>query len=279
MSSLSHLDEFQKDIMKKIVANYKAYIENLNHGNPDDEVSMFFSILMYDTLKSKDYFHVEEAHIVTSNNTEIDFEIVYNKPLMVEDGQLDIDNLIDSETKSIKIKLIRFLDFILKLYNQGFIVLSDEEDEPTKEEAWERADYKNCINKGYKVELICFSSSRLKEFVDKYYHAAIIPTQLLIDFVKNKYLSNDEVKFRKSQRLGKIAILSSVLIAIASPLMMTKCSSSKINKTQFEKIINSIHVADSINGSQSNQIIMQLDSVKTEVRKIQKNEKTTNEKL
>ena len=253
MSYISNLDEFQKDILNDIVSNYKVYINQLDHSTYQSETSMFLSYLMYDTLKRNNYQHVVEMYLATyKDSAQINLEIVYNTPLMENEGILDLKKQIKSITNTTKFRLIKFLDFIFKLYSQGLVVFSNEEEEQTEYRAWVKADYKLCKAKGYTIETTYFCSSELKNIVDKYYCSAIIPTQTLIDLVDNQYLSNDDIKFIKSQRLGKLGIISSFIIAILSPWLMTKCSYTKIDNTQFDKMIISSHITDSINELHNN---------------------------
>lgn len=256
MNVLINLDSFQKRILSKIIENFNNYTCSFSSSASIDETSMFLSFLMHDILNTGMY--AEEMYIATDKDcSQISFEIVFNKPQMNEDGVVDIEEYIDMYTKTTKLELIRFLDFIYKLYALGLIVFSDEQEEQTEYSVWETHDNKRCISKGFEVRSIYFSSAILKDFVDKYYCAAIIPTSTLIDFVNNNYLSEEQIQFKKTQRLSKFAIILSFLIGIGSPWLMTKCSKSTIEPVQLEAIINAIpERVDEVKLSQE-----QLDSI------------------
>lgn len=274
MNVLNNLDCFQKRILLRIIENFDNYVSSFSSSASIDETSMFLSFLMYDILNTGMY--AEEMYIATDKDySQIDFEIVFNKPQMKDDGVIDIEEYIDTYTKTTKLELIRFLDFIYKLYTLGLIVFSDEEEEQTEYSVWETHDHKRCISMGFDVRTICFSSAILKDFVDKYYSAAIIPTSTLIDFVNNKYLSEEQIQFKRTQRLSKFAITVSFLIGIGSPWLMTTCSKSTIEPTQLETIINAIpERVDEVRLNQE-----QMDSIASIIKNTsQHNGKTTNGK-
>lgn len=167
MNVLNNLDDFQKGIIIKILENFNNYTYGFHASASIDEANMFLSHLMYDTLNTNIY--VEEMYIATfKDSSQITFQIVYNTHKMRKNGIEDMEGYIEKSSKSIKLELIRFLDFIYKLYNQGLIVFSDEEEGETDYLVWEKADYILCQTKGFIVESVFFSSEVFKYFVDKY---------------------------------------------------------------------------------------------------------------
>ena len=109
---------------------------------------------MYGILNTNIY--VEEMYMATfKDSSQITFQIVYNTHKMRENGIEDMEGYIEKSSKSIKLELIRFLDFIYKLYNQGLVVFSDEEEGVTDYSTWEKADYKLCQT-SYIVESVFF---------------------------------------------------------------------------------------------------------------------------
>lgn len=195
---------------------------------------------------------------------------------MKENGIEDMERYIEKSSKSIKLELIRFLDFIYKLYNQGLIVFSDEVEGETDYSVWEKADYKLCQNKGFIVECVFFSSEVYKYFVDKYYTAAIIPSPLLIEYRNNKFQNEEQIQFKKTLLVSKIAIVISLIIGLGSPWLMTMCSKSTIEPAQLETIISAIpERVDEVKLNQE-----QIDTIITKLneRKESNNGKTKNAK-
>lgn len=239
MSVLNNLDDFQKGIIIKILDNFHNYSYGFHTSTSIDETNMFLSHLMFDILNTNIY--VEEMYIATfKDSSQITFQIVYNTHKMRENGIEDRQEYIEKYSKSIKLELIRFLDLIYKLYNQGLIVFSDEEEGETDYSVWEKADYKLCQTKGFIVESVFFSSGVFKHFVDKYYTAAIIPSPILIEYKNNDFQSEEQIHFKRTQTVSKIAIGISLAIGLGSPWLMTKCSKSSIEPAQLETIINAI---------------------------------------
>lgn len=273
MNVLNNLDDFQKGIIIKILNNFNNYTCGSHDSNSIDETNMFLSHLMYDILNTNIY--VEEMYIATfKDSSQITFQIVYNTHKMRENGIEDMQGYIEKYSKLIKLELIRFLDFIYKLYNQGLIVFSDEEEGETDYSVWEKADYKLCQTKGFIVESVFFSSGVFKYFVDKYYTAAIIPSPILIEYKNNDFQNEEEIQFKRTQTVSKIAIGISLVIGLGSPWLMTTCSKSTIEPAQLETIINAIpERVDEVRLNQE-----QMDSITSIIKNIsQHNEKSTNE--
>ena len=266
MNVLNNLDDFQKGIIIRILENFNNYICSFHDSNSIDETNMFLSHLMYDILNTNIY--VEEMYIATfRDSSQITFQIVYNTCKMRENGIGDIEGYIEKSSKSIKLGLIRFLDFIYKLYNTGLIVFSDEEEDKTDYSAWEKADYKLCQTKGFKVESVFFSSGVFKYFVDKYYTAAIIPSPLLIEYRNNNFQNEEQIQFKRTQLVSKIAIGISLVIGLGSPWLMTECSKSTIKPTQLETIIDAIpERVDEVRINQE-----QMDSITFAIKNISQN--------
>ena len=274
MNVLNNLDSFQKRILSKIIENFNIYTCSFSSSVSIDESCMFLSYLMYDILNTGIY--VEEMYIATyKDSSQVNFEIVFDTPQMEADGINDTEEYIYNYVQTTKLELIQFLDFIYQLFNHGLIVFSDEEELETEFSEWASADNQLCKNKGFSIETFSFSSTILKRFVDKCYNAAIIPNSTLIDFVNNKFLSEEQINFRKSQKLGKAAILTSLFIAVISPWLMTTCSKSTIEPMQLETIINAIpERVDEVRLNQE-----QMDSIISIIKNTsQHNGKTTNEK-
>lgn len=274
MNVLNNLDDFQTGIIIRIIENFNNYTEGFHDSTSIDEANMFLSHLMYDILNTNIY--VEEMYIATfKDSSQITFQIVYNTHKMRKNGIEDMGEYIEKSSKSIKLELIRFLDFIYKLYNHGLIVFSDEEEGETDYSVWEKADYKLCQTKGFIVESVFFSSEVFKYFVDKYYTAAIIPSSLLIEYRNNGFQNEGQIQFKRTQLVSKIAIGISLIIGLGSPWLMTKCSKSTIEPVQLEYIINAIpERVDEVRLNQE-----QMDSITSAIKNISKNNgKTTNEK-
>lgn len=275
MNVLNNLDDFQKEILIKILDNFNNYLCDFQASVSIDEANMFLSHLMYGILNKNIY--VEEMYIATfKDSSQITFQIVYNTHKMKENGIEDMERYIEKSSKSIKLELIRFLDFVYKLYNQGLIVFSDEEEGETDYSVWEKADYKLCQTKGFIVESVFFSSEVFKYFVDKYYTAAIIPSPLLIEYRNNNFQNEEQIQFKKTQLVSKIAIVISLIIGLGSPWLMTTCSKSTIEPAQLETIISAIpERVDEVKLNQD-----QIDTIITRLneRKESNNGKTQNAK-
>lgn len=274
MNALKNIDDFQKRILNRIMDNYTKYNCGFSGPAAIDESCMFVSFLMYDILNEGVY--VSEMYISTyKDSSQVNFEIVFDTPQMEVDGISDSKEYIHIYVQIAKLKLIRLLDFLYQLFNHGFIVFSDEEELDTDITEWASADYKLCKTKGFSVEIFSFSSSILKSFVNKYYNAAIIPTSTLIEFIKNDFLWEEQIQFKKNQRLSITAIIAAFIIGLGSPVLMTKCSTSTIKPEQIQSIINAIpEQVDEVKLKQE-----QIDSIISAIKnKPQYNGQTENEK-
>lgn len=77
---------------------------------------------------------------------------------------------------------------------------------------------------------------RLCELLDKFENTKIYPSDELCRLVANGFKSEDEKKYWKQYYLSVFA----VLVAIALPIILNKCTSTKIDEEQIEQIIRVI---------------------------------------
>ena len=76
--------------------------------------------------------------------------------------------------------------------------------------------------------------SHLCELLDKFENTKIYPSDELCRLVANDFKSEDEKKYQKQYILSIIA----VLVAIVLPIILNKCTTTKIDEEQIERIIN-----------------------------------------
>lgn len=98
------------------------------------------------------------------------------------------------------------------------------------------------IKKKYTIDLTTLLSEarkiedfRLCELLDKFENTKIYPTDELCRLVANNFKSEDEKKYWMQYRLSIFA----VLVAIALPILLNKCASTRIDEQQID-IIKSV---------------------------------------
>ena len=99
---------------------------------------------------------------------------------------------------------------------------------------------------------------RLCELLDKFENTKIYLSDELCRLVANGFKSDDEKKYRKQYYLSVFA----VFVAIALPIILNKCTSTKIDEEQIERIVKVV-------SESHNQIIMnseQIDSTALSVK-------------
>lgn len=100
------------------------------------------------------------------------------------------------------------------------------------------------IKKAYSVNISALlpdarkiEDPHLCELLDKFENTKIYPSDELCRLVANGFKSEDEKKYWKQYKLSLFA----VIVAIALPIILNKCTSTKINEEQVERIINVIN--------------------------------------
>lgn len=162
-----------------------------------------------------------------------------------------------------RLHTIEKLSFLKRLYDDNLIIFSESSSQPLK--SWEVSKEEKAWMDEAKIHCAVWfvENPELLNFVSKFRYSHIIPTEVLKTYKDNNFKTTEEVRFKKSQRVSYFGIISAVVIAVASPWLMTKCSRTSIEQSQIESIINAFHEQNDelkINHEQMDSIIKMLNN-------------------
>lgn len=168
----------------------------------------------------------------------------------------------NDNNKELFYKLIQVCSFINNLYQDRYIILDLSESNKNPN------DY---TGKGFPYFAFKENAGvfELGKFIADYWTIPLIPTSQLIQLEDKKFITTDERRYRHQLLASWAAIIAALIIGLSSPILMTKCSNTKINEDQFERIVKLVNCqADTITNNESTSKIINHHI----------NGKTTNEK-
>lgn len=156
----------------------------------------------------------------------------------------------NDKNKELFYKLIQVCSFINDLFQNRYIVLDFSERNKNPN------DYSG---KGFPYFAFKENAGdfELGKFIANYWTIPLIPTSQLIRLENKNFITTDERRYRNQLRANWAATIAALIIGFSSPILMTKCSNTKINEEQFEKIVILLNSqADSIDNNESNSKIL-----------------------
>lgn len=152
--------------------------------------------------------------------------------------QIDSDKL--NYLKKIKTaQFISRVSFFMKLYENNLIFFEDDagagldelNDSEIKENE-ESTEFYFCREPIY--------SKKTLDFLNRFYWSNIIPSTIIIQLKEDDFETTEKIRYRGANRISMYAILVSIIIGICSPILTSRCSTSKIENNQFYELIDSI---------------------------------------
>lgn len=137
----------------------------------------------------------------------------------------------DDKNRGLFYKLIQICSFINNLHQNRYIIfdLSEKNKNPN--------DY---TDKGYPYFAFTENAGdfELGKFIADYWTIPLIPTSQLLQLKNKDFVTTDERRYRWQLRASWAATFVALIIGFISPILMTKCSNTKINEEQFEELVN-----------------------------------------
>lgn len=168
----------------------------------------------------------------------------------LEDGDKQVSFYCKEEQSPISITFnhIAIVSLLKCLEDNGLVVVSrkSHNSEPNRIYNHNKYSYESGVywEKGVNESKYAMSGSKqtihtdIAMLFDRYANAIILPTTELVMYVKNKFKTKEDIKFRN----GQIATWSSIAIALFSSIWSV-CQSTKpinINEHQFNHIVSTI---------------------------------------
>lgn len=199
--------------IRQFVALYSVDTLLVGISNREEEIGMYFYQAFADTKFCPVVFKHEGVWCININKESI--------PTSIKEDNNKIANIFEY----LYTRVIERINLIEKLHNEQLIYFSKD------------------IKRKYSVNIINLLPEARKiedpilcELLDKYEDTKIYPSDELCRLVANNFRSDEEQKYWKQYYLSIIA----VLVAIFLPIVINKCTSTKIDECQIEMIINSI---------------------------------------
>lgn len=248
--NLDNLDYESKIFISTIVDGYvkgKQYMENGFNPYIDNPGMIVHNI--FTTISGESVYNVI-FHKLENSNIEVYY--VFSKNLIqIKDGEEEYD-AVERLIKIMRAEVLYKISLLRFLKDSGSIFLIDDKNwnlfNSGKVTQHDKERWNNNGIKYYRDEL---KSEVLYEFLSQFSSSLIIPSPQLIDFRNNDFRTVETRRFEEQQCLSekaikiakfsnKIAIVIGIISLLAT-CIITKCSSTKINETQFLQIIETIN--------------------------------------
>lgn len=259
----------EKDLVRRIVDNYRGGYENIKTDKHSilDSPGCWLHSLFYD-------FHLSNSSCCI-NFSNKDDQLWATYVLPKGDDANDFFQRINIKKASffeqiafLKLLFKNNLIFFEKDYDCGLNKFVGHTDHDISK--WDE------YGLGYYDEFI--KNKEVFDFLNKYYWSSVIPSSVLCDYKDNDFKTVEAQRHKENSRLSRTGIISAFIVALLSPWLMTKCSSSKLDNVQFERVIQFHTTSDSINKLILRDVNIQFDSVKSEIIKLHNNGKAKNAK-
>ena len=229
-SALDFLDPITKRVVTLIVEEYdndvKKYTNNSQTHNLD------IGIAFIDLIK-----RILDCIIMSTGTNSKSYGIKFMKSESKRFSSISEETYFQANNGIVlQTKVLQIIDFLISLKDEGVIMFTQTDfgkqvDKPT---------YRSSAQENIGTMFMTIQSTKINEFIDEIYFSHIVPTIGLIGFKKRGYKTVEQERFKKTQCASYTGIIAAVLIAILSPILMTHCSTSTINKNQFNSLINII---------------------------------------
>lgn len=272
--NLDSLDNQGKAFITIIV---DAYLNSEKHINAGTNKYLYDAGIQVDALFA-DFNGTElcnvSFHKTSENNVSVCYTFSPNRiiPLPNEDDYDALDRYVNIE----RVIILYKISLLKCLYESNYIFLVDDK-------SWNlfntgsitEHDKKRWEENGVKYYEENLKSNTIFEILSKFHNCRIIPSPELIYYRNHGYRTLEQKRYLTTRFFSWFAIGVSIVIGIASPFLMTKCSTSTVEPAQIQSIINAIpERVDEVKLNQE-----QLDSIISVINnKPQYNGKANNEK-
>lgn len=241
-----------KNFIRQLVALYS--IDNIltDISDKEQEMGTYFLHSFADLRFHPIVFKHEDVWCINIHRNAI--------PQEIKDDEGKMGNIYES----LYVNVLERINLIERLQDQHLIYLSTD------------------IKKKYSInipellpEARKIEDPRLCELLDKFENTKIYPSDELIRLVANGFKSDDEKKYWKQYYLSIFA----VLVAIALPIILNKCTSTKIDEEQIEtivKVINEKNLPEEKECEKEDSLILSIDTSNNDTIKKQDNGKVKN---
>lgn len=229
-SALDFLDSTTKRVVEHIVEKYEKDIRVYSNNSHIQTSSIGISFIelinditqciILSTGTNSKCFGIKFS---ATNNTEFN--------TVIESTKFNANNGFILQTK-----VLQIIDFLIRLKDEGAIMFTQID----MGKSIEKPIYKCLGPQNIGTMFLTIQSKNINDFIDEIYYSNIIPTINLIGFKNRGYKTIDQERFEDSQCVSHLGIITAILIAILSPILMTHCSTSTINESQFDSLINVI---------------------------------------
>ena len=233
MNYLESLSSNERYIVSEIIENWKKISLSDSFGMP--LYVLLEKLVQHDCIKIEKVAYQIDPIDGGEINIHLIFRTQYIEEIFGKDHELQFEKHVAQTIK----KLLIGCSFIQKLHQDGLIYCPEESFDPSTFDEWDvPCDKYPKSNYIWKTSSIC--SKGLAKFLDSFLQSSICPSYQLINFCDNNFETPEQIRFKKSQCLSKIGILTAIFISVFSPWLMTKCSHTTIEQSQFDSIINTI---------------------------------------
>lgn len=258
-SALEYLDTTTKSVINNIVDEYgkdlKKYSSNSQLHSLDIGIA-FTQLIM----------NITDCIILSTGTDSKCYGIKFTKSNPKEfDSVREKTNFYANNGIILQTKVLQIIDFLMRLKDEGVIIFTQTDfGKPINKPTYKCLDPKN-----FGTMFMTIQSAKINEFIDEIYFSHIVPTISLIGFKNRDYKTIEQERFECSQCTSYIGIITAIIIAIISPISITHCSTSTIDKKQFKTLVDVIQEKnDSINNDST------IENKNTQII----NEKNKNEK-
>lgn len=233
---LDFLDSTTKNVVKHIVERYEKDIRA--YSNNSQCQTSGIGVTFTELLKN-----ITNCVILATENNPKCFGIKLQKDNMTECHSVrESTTLHANNVWIIHTQVLQILDFLLRLKDEGAILFSQVDvSKPIDKPTFNGMAFEKDSTMFFPIQ-----NAKINEFIDKNYYSNIVPTISLIGFKNRDYKTVDQERFECSQCTSNIGIITAILIALFSPMLMTHCSRSTIDEIQFNILIKEIKKTNTI---------------------------------
>lgn len=225
MKILEYLDESTKKVVGLIVDKYLEDMKKYQNNYKEHAFGIGLELAsLLDNLFSC-------AILVDNSNFVI--KIRYSKIKSLNQNEninLQANNGFINQTK-----VLQVINFLKRLNDEGLILFAEEKKYPKK-----FPEFKSWAFEENGTQIFPIINESLNEFIRSRYFSHILPTEILISFKNKGYKTVEKEREEASECIGNLGIITAIAISIVSPFLMTHCSKTSIEETQFNAIIKTI---------------------------------------
>ncbi len=204
--------QIDQNFLSQIVGLYSIDSILARVSEKEQEIGTYFYQLFSDLLFHPIVFKYEGIWFINVNKNTISVRKIEEKKLA---------NIYEI----VYVEVLERINLLERLHNEHLIYFSED----LKKDS--NINIKELLPESRKIE-----DSKLCELLNKYENTKIYPSSDLCRLVANGFQSDDEKKYWMQYYLSIIA----VFVAIALPIILNKCTSTKIDEAQIERIIQKI---------------------------------------